>query len=196
MVDEARHLAGSLRDMGLRKGDVISFQLPNWREAVAVDIAASLLGLVVNPIIPIYRDREVEFILQDTGARAIVIPEQFRGFDFVAMLQELQARLPALEHLIVARGSGARAGTRAYDDLLRCDDPVIATVSGISPDDDKIVMYTSGTTGRAKAVRHSHNTLACALDIGRVAWSLGEGDVMLMPSPVTHVTGFVNGMEL
>lgn len=196
IVDEARRLAGGLRDLGLSRGDVISFQLPNWREAVAVDIAASLLGLVVNPIIPIYRDREVEFILQDTRAKAIVIPEQFRGFDFVAMLGGLQPRLPDLEHIIVARPVRDNPGTLAYAELLDRAVPVAGIAEGISPDDVKIVMYTSGTTGRAKAVCHSHNTLTRALDNGCEGWSLGAGDIMLMPSPVTHITGFVNGIEL
>ncbi len=196
IVAEATRLAGSLREMGLQRGDAISFQLPNWREAVAVDIAASLLGLIVNPIIPIYRDRELAFILQDVSARAIIIPEQFRGFDYVAMIKELQPTLPALEHIIVVRGSKLHGGTADYNTLLNCEAPVTETVSGVSPDDVKIVMYTSGTTGRAKAVRHSHNTLARALDNGVEAWELGARDIMLMPSPVTHVTGFVNGIEL
>lgn len=196
IVDEAGRLAASLRAMGLQRGDVISFQLPNWREAVAVDIAASLLGLVINPVIPIYRDRELAFILRDTGARAIVIPETFRRFDYVDMLDGLRGDLPALEQVIVVGGSGGRPGTRAYRDLLEGVDPVTATAEGVTPDDVKIVMYTSGTTGRAKAVQHSHNTLARALDNGREAWGLGAGDVMLMPSPVTHITGFVNGIEL
>lgn len=196
IVDEARRLAGGLRDLGLSRGDVISFQLPNWREAVAVDIAASLLGLVVNPIIPIYRDREVEFILQDTRAKAIVIPEQFRGFDFVAMLETLRPRLPDLEQVIVARPGRDNPGTLAYAELLDRAAAVTEIERGISPDDVKIVMYTSGTTGRAKAVRHSHNTLTRALDNGCEGWSLGAGDIMLMPSPVTHITGFVNGIEL
>ena len=53
IFDEALALAASMAGLGLRAGDVISFQLPNWREAVAVDIAAVWLGLVVNPVIPI-----------------------------------------------------------------------------------------------------------------------------------------------
>ena len=53
LYDMGRALAFSLKSMGLREGDVISFQLPNWYEALVIDMAASLLGLVCNPIIPI-----------------------------------------------------------------------------------------------------------------------------------------------
>ena len=66
----------------------------------------------------------------------------------------------------------------------------------MDPDDTKVVLYTSGTTGNPKAVRHSHNTLAKGLDNAVMAWGLDERDMMLMPSPVTHVTGYVSGIEL
>ncbi|MFU8762963.1 MAG: AMP-binding protein [Haliea sp.] len=196
IVEEGRRLAAGLQQLGLGQGDVLSFQLPNWREAVAIDIAASLLGLVINPVIPIYRDRELAFILQDTGARVMFIPESFRNFDYVAMLADLRPELPALEHLVVVRGSDGHRDCLDYRNLLEHADPACLSRAAVDPDAVKIVMYTSGTTGKPKAVRHSHNTLARALDNGCEGWGLGEGDVMLMPSPVTHVTGFVNGIEL
>ena len=68
--------------------------------------------------------------------------------------------------------------------------------AAVDPDDTKILLYTSGTTGDPKQVRHSHNTLAAALDNGVLGWALDEHDLMLMPSPVTHITGYVNGMEM
>lgn len=196
IADEAVRLAAALQQLGLQRGDVLSFQLPNWREAVAIDIAASLLGLVVNPIIPIYRDRELAFILQDAGTRAVFIPESFRGFDYAGMFADLMAGLPGLEHVVVVRGGDSNPGMQDYQELLAGADPASLLKADVDPDDVKIMMYTSGTTGRPKAVQHSHNTLSRALDNGCEGWGLGEGDVMLMPSPVTHVTGFVNGMEL
>ncbi len=194
--DEGQRLAAALSALGLRAGDTLSFQLPNWREAVAVDIAASLLGLVINPIIPIYRDRELAFILADTGAKVLFIPDTFRNFDYPGMLEGLRAGLPALEHVVVVRAERRRDGMLDYRDLVDGGDTGSLSAAPVDPDAVKIVMYTSGTTGRAKAVRHSHNTLNRALDNGAEAWELGKGDLMLMPSPVTHITGFVNGIEL
>ena len=75
IAEEALRLVTGLRQLGLEQGDVISFQLPNWRESVVLDIAASAMGLVVNPIVPIYRDHELRFILADAGTRLIYIPE-------------------------------------------------------------------------------------------------------------------------
>ncbi len=87
---EARKLVTGLRGLGLRQGDVISFQLPNWRESVVLDIAASAMGLIVNPVIPIYRDHELRFILRDARTRLIYIPEQVRSLEFPGMLAGLR----------------------------------------------------------------------------------------------------------
>ena len=107
LVGQARALAAGLSARGLRAGDVVSFQLPNWPEAIAVDLACAMLGLVVNPIVPIYRDAEVAFSLADCRARAIFVPEHFRGFDHLAMMRRLAPQLPDLR--LIARLAGRDA---------------------------------------------------------------------------------------
>src|SRR4051812_35870892 len=84
ILDEARQLAAALRAMVLAPGQVISFQLPNWRETMVINLAAAMNGLVVNPIVPIYREKEVTFILRDCRAQVFFIPASFRGFDYTA----------------------------------------------------------------------------------------------------------------
>lgn len=196
IVDEGRRLAAALLALGVNRGDVVSFQLPNWREAAALDIAASLLNVVLNPVIPIYRDHELSFILDDAAPRVLFIPDQFRGWDYPAMVRRLRARLPHLKHVIIVRGSGTAEDMFDYARLVGDADPETVEPAMVDPDGLKLLMYTSGTTGRAKAVMHSHNTLTRALENGVEAWGLTAEDVMLMPSPVTHITGFANGIEL
>ena len=82
-------LAAALQQRGLVAGDVVSFQLPNWREAVVIDLATTMLGLIVAPIVPIYRDSEVAFMLADAGVKAAFYPASYRGFDYAAMMQRL-----------------------------------------------------------------------------------------------------------
>jgi acyl-CoA synthetase len=195
IFDEAMALAASMVDLGLRAGDVISFQLPNWREAVAVDIAAVWLGLVVNPVIPIYRDHELAFILADSGSRCLFIPGVYRGHDFPEMIERLKPDLPALQHVISVRHNDASGAVLSYENLVQQRGCPIPDKQPTDMQALKVIMYTSGTTGRAKAVRHSHQSLARAIDNGVEAWGLGAQDVMLMPSPVTHITGFANGIE-
>ncbi|MDG1080287.1 MAG: AMP-binding protein [Porticoccaceae bacterium] len=196
---EAMALATSLSNLGLKAGDVVSFQLPNWRETVALDIAAVWLGLVVNPVIPIYRDHELAFILADSRCRCLFIPGVYRGYDFPEMIERLSPELPDLQHVITVRDDAQREGAAntmlRYENLIEPRNELVPAKQPTDMSAVKVVMYTSGTTGRAKAVRHSHQSLSRAIDNGVEGWGLADGDVMLMPSPVTHITGFANGIE-
>lgn len=196
IFEEAMALASALSDLGLKAGDVVSFQLPNWRETVAIDIAAAWLGVVVNPIIPIYRDRELAFILADSQARCLFIPGTYRGQDFPGMIAGLRPQLPELRYVITVRNKQGLSNVLSYEDLVAQNTVPPPMRHPTKMDAPKLIMYTSGTTGRAKAVVHSHRSLATALANGIHGWSLIGGDIMLMPSPVTHVTGFANGIEL
>ncbi|MEM9255028.1 MAG: AMP-binding protein [Pseudomonadota bacterium] len=196
VADEARRLAAGLRQLGLKKGDVISFQLPNWRESVVVDIAASALGLIVNPVIPIYRDRELRFILKDAGTRLIYIPERVRSLEFPGMIEGLRSELPELEFVVTVRAEQDYANTLRYEDLVEQDPVALDSLPSVDPNAIKAILYTSGTTGTPKAVLHSHNTLSRVIQNSLDYWGMDQRDVMLMPSPVTHITGYGSGMVL
>jgi len=196
VAEEARRLITGLRALGLGEGDVISFQLPNWRESVVLDIAASGMGLIVNPIIPIYRDHELRFILRDARTRLIYIPEVVRSLEFPSMLAALQKELPDLEHIVTVRAAKEHPGMLRYEDLVDNEPADLDSLPNIDPNSIKAILYTSGTTGSPKAVLHSHNTLTRVIHNSLEFWSLDERDVMLMPSPVTHITGYGSGMVL
>lgn len=192
LLEEARRIAAGLRDLGLQRGDVISFQLPNWWEAAVVNLAASLGGWTANPIVPIYRDAEVGFILADCQAKVIFVPEQFRSIDYAGMLERIAAGGGARPLVVTVRG-GESAGARRYETLGLGSAPWEG--SAARPDDLKLVLYTSGTTGRPKGVLHSHNTLMAELCAVTQFWRVGERDVFIMPSPVTHITGYLYALE-
>jgi acyl-CoA synthetase (AMP-forming)/AMP-acid ligase II len=193
IVGESLRLSTALAARGYKAGDVVAFQLPNWREALIIDLACCRLGLAVAPIVPIYRDAELTFMLGDCEARAIFIPGTFRGYDYAAMMDRLQPELPKLQDVFVVRGQAP--GRISYADLAAF--PVSdAKAPAVDPDAVKLVLYTSGTTGRPKAVLHSHNSRARGVRQVYAQWEQGEGDCMLMASPVTHITGFGSGLEL
>jgi acyl-CoA synthetase (AMP-forming)/AMP-acid ligase II len=191
----ATRLAAALWARGFRAGDVLAFQMPNWHEAAFIDVAACLLGVVVCPIVTIYRDTEVELILSDSRAKGIFVAENFRGFDFAAMLARLRPALPNLAHVWTVRGSDTDAADGDLSALM-ADAPPLPELPAVSPDAVKLVLYTSGTTGRPKAVLHSHNSLIRATLMCARHWGIVPGDTTLMPSPVTHVTGFSHGLEM
>lgn len=196
IADEALRLVTGLRELGLKQGDVISFQLPNWRESVVLDIAASAMGLIVNPVIPIYRDHELRFILRDAGTRLIYIPETIRSLEFPSMIAALQPELPDLEFVVTVRAEGEHPGMLRFESLIDQPPAEIASLPVVDPNSIKAILYTSGTTGTPKAVLHSHNTLTRVIYNSLDHWEMDGQDVMLMPSPVTHITGYGSGMVL
>lgn len=191
-LDEARALAAALQGRGLEQGDVVAFQLPNWHEAAVINLAAAMAGLVVNPIVPIYRDAEVRQMLGDCGARAIFTCTSFRRFDFAEMAQRLLPDLPALEFAFTVRGEGGDDFASLLEEGRgRAFEPVDVDPFGV-----KMVLYTSGTTGRPKGVLHSHSTLEFTLRRSAAQWGIEAGDSAIMPSPVTHISGYANGLEM
>ncbi|HTC14602.1 MAG TPA: AMP-binding protein [Steroidobacteraceae bacterium] len=194
MAEETAALCGSLTRLGVGVGDTVSFQLPNWREAVIVNLAAAALGLVVNPISPIYRGAELRFILRDSRAKVVFIPAKYRSTDHSRLLEILRPELPELQHIIVVRGA---ATENSYEALIRDGrSHALKKLPHLNLDAVKMVMYTSGTTGPAKGVLHSHRTIAATHVDYRRLWEVCADDVMLMPSPVTHATGYVLGLEV
>lgn len=192
VYQEACQLANSLWALGLRPGDVLSFQLPNWSEAAVINLAAGLCGLVVNPVVPIYRDAELSMILRDCRSRVFFVPGTWRGLDYSEMAQRVAEQVPSLKHVIHVRSPGALE----YRALVDAGAGRSTQLPSVSPDAVKLIMYTSGTTGPAKGVLHSHRSLPVAIDSAVRYWGWQRGDALLMPSPVTHITGYCIGLEM
>ena len=87
----ANQLAQAIQRLGVEPGATLTFQLPNIPESVPLAIAASICGLVINPVVPIYRGKELGFILSDAKTEILFIPHRIRGFDFVDMIRELRS---------------------------------------------------------------------------------------------------------
>ena len=193
LLEEAQALARGILAAGVKRGETVSFQLPNWVEAVVVNLACALAGIVVVPVIPIYRQAELRFILRDCRARMLFIPETFRGIDYPQMIDSLRADLPDLRDVVVVRG--AAEGTQRYADMIEAGRETSAELRPGEPDDAKFLIYTSGTTGQPKGVIYSHNQSRRPVWASMQVWGIEPGARILMPSPVTHVTGYSYGLE-
>lgn len=191
LLQQAERLAQALLARAA-PGAVVSFMLPNWHEAAVIYLGATLAGMVANPILPSLRERELRFILQDCDSRFLFIPARFREHDYAAMLSQVCATLPQPPAVVVLRGEAGKH--LHYESLLR--EPARALpLPAQEADALRMVMYTSGTTGRAKGVMHSHNSihaLNCQL---RAHWRITPGDKFLVPSPISHIGGSIYAFE-
>lgn len=174
-------VAEALRARGVRPGDVVCWQLPNWWEAVVLCWAIWRCGAIASPITPSLRSHEVGFILRQTAAPLIAVPREFRGTDYPALVREAGFD----GELLVVRG----------DQPL----PAIATDAPLPPasvDDAAVILWTSGTTSDPKGVVHTHQSLRVEADTIAAAHDMRAGESLLLPMPVTHVAGLTYGILL
>jgi cyclohexanecarboxylate-CoA ligase len=199
----ADHCALGLLTLGIRRGEVVTAQLPNWTEFVVLTLALERIGAVMNPIAPIFRERELRVMLQLGRSVAAVIPATFRGWDYPAMYAELRRDAPDLKHVIVVGGDSEPelAGCLYWSHLLAQGAAQSASRSMLdwlrpSADDVTELIFTSGTTGEPKGVLHTANTLGAPVQAMIRCHHLTGGDVFHMASTVGHQTGFLLGMRL
>ena len=192
-------MALGLVGLGVQPGDVVAFQLPNWWQFIALHLACLRIGAVSNPLMPIFRERELGFMLDFAKARVLVVPRTFRGHDYPAMLAGLRGKLPALERVLVVGGEGDDSFERTLIERRWEDDfDAAAEFARRRPDPHDVVqlLYTSGTTGQPKGVMHTSNTLLAGVRAYADGIGLSGADVCFMASPLAHQTGFMYGLML
>jgi non-ribosomal peptide synthetase component E (peptide arylation enzyme) len=142
-----------LLELGVRPGDVVSFQLPNWTEFLVVHFAVTRIGAVNNPLIPIYRDREVGFMVGLARSKVIIVPREFRGYDYPAMVDRLRGDWPDLQYVLVVDGPSWQEFIDTPWEQRR--DPAELAALRPDPNDVTLLIFTSGTTGEPKGVMHT-----------------------------------------
>ncbi|HEY6472152.1 MAG TPA: AMP-binding protein [Acidimicrobiales bacterium] len=177
----AERVAAGLQAMGVTTGSVVSWQLPTGIDTIVLSMALSRLGAVQNPIIHLYREREVGFALRQTGASLFVIPGTWRDTDFAAIAERALADAPA-RPTILTNDAGLPEG----DPALLPPPP-----AGVSPDDPPVrwVYYTTGSTADPKGVQHTDQTLiAGGWGLAR-ALDMGPDDIGSIAFPFAHIAG-------
>lgn len=181
----ADRAATSLLGLGIGRGDVVTVQLPNWWEFVVAAFACAKIGAVMNPVMPILRERELTYILNFCNTKVFIVPKTYRGFDYAAMAHGMRRDLPDLKQIIVVDGEDDSSFERM---LLAAESGPLP--SRASPDDMSVLMFTSGTTGEPKGVIHTSNSLIACCKALTTRFGLDSNDVLLVASPVGHMTGY------
>jgi len=180
--DAAERAAAGLAAHGVGAGDVVSWVLPTWHESLVLIAALCRLGATQNPIIPIYRDREVGFVTRQAGAELLIVPGEWRGFDYAAMAERISADDPAPPTVLTVNrdlpdGDPSTLPAAPEPPATREDEPVTW------------LFYTSGTTADPKGARHSDGDLIVTARGMCDRMLCREGDRNLMAFPVTHIAG-------
>jgi len=184
---QSRRMAGALHALGVGRGEAVVWQLPNWPEAIALAAAIDRLGAVSVPVLPIWREQELTFACQQTGARVLVVPGLVRGVEHRDLAAAVQRRVATLEHVLTVRAEPA-AGQRALA-ALETDVALPPSVRPPGPYELSAVFYTSGTTAEPKGVMHTPSTLGAVVEAQARVLPQRPDDCSLLQFPLTHIGG-------
>lgn len=196
----ASRLAGWLARAGVNPGDVVSIQLPGWMEFTLIYVACLKVGAVVNPIIAGYRGHELTHIVGRCQSTVVFMPWNFRRFNYEGLGHILEentgARIVHVEKAAYGLAENTDVTTLSF--ILEGEPlppaRLALTRSETKADDIAAVLFTSGTEKQPKGVMLTHNTILAAIRSFAAALNLNSRDVMFMPSPLGHATGFCHGV--
>lgn len=175
--DRAERTAAGLVDLDVEPGDRVSWQLPTWIETTVLAAALSRIGAVQNPILPLYRQKELGFVIRQSEAKLLIVPTEWRGVDFRAMAEGIVAGTP----------------TR----VLTCDkslpdgDPSNLPAAPASGDEVRWLYYTSGTTADPKGAKHTDLSIKAASVGMAERVRVTAEDRGALAFPFTHIAGVI-----
>ena len=172
-------IAKGLEKIGAGKGDRVGLLLPNCHEVVESYYGIWKSGGISVSLNPMYTEREIEYVINDSGAKYLITSDIFRD-----RVEATRANMPSLEGVIMV-GPEAVPDTIPYAEIAEGKERI--GDKGIKPDDAAQIMYTSGTTGSPKGAVLPHNgiiaTVTASFDLGYY----GEEDCTLCALPFFHI---------
>ncbi len=184
MADRSRRVATGLRDLGLQAGDRVAVAAPNGAEWLELFFGALRLGLVVVTLNVRYRETELEYMLNQSGARLLLTAERAGDFDFRDFYPGFRSRVPALEHIRYLDGGDE---PDSFETLVASEGHVGESPTG--PGSPAVILYTSGTTGRPKGAVLTHGSILASGGAQVDRAGTQPDDVLLGVMPLNHVGG-------
>jgi long-chain acyl-CoA synthetase len=197
-------LANAFADLGLTKGDRILVDLQNVPQFPAVTYAAWKSGAVVVPVNPMYKEKELTYFCNDSGAKVFVTLDEIAAGLDLAFLKETSVQTTITTSPLDFLSSGKEAPPLLKDskktaipdalDMMELIGKYSGQEAGahvLRPEDVAYLTYTSGTTGPPKGAMNTHGNIAFNARVYRTALRMAEDDVVLGVAPLFHVTGEV-----
>ncbi|HYL51625.1 MAG TPA: AMP-binding protein [Acidimicrobiia bacterium] len=173
--------AAGLHALGIGAEDHVSWQLPTWTESAVLVGALCRLGAVQNPMLPIYRYREVSFIASQTGCKLLITPSTWNGFDYAALAERVAGENDGM-HTLIADHRNPDGDPATLPPAADLGDPV------------RWIFYTSGTTADPKGAQHTdRSALAGAIGYAEKTHVQAD-DIALVAFPFTHIGGIIIGV--
>jgi cyclohexanecarboxylate-CoA ligase len=174
-------VAAGLIELGVGDGTAVSWQLPTRIDTIVLSAALSRLGAVQNPIIHLYREREVGFAVRQTNARLLAVQGKWRGFDYRDLTNRVIADLPHPPAVLVV-DDGLPVGEPST-----LPPPPVALPASEAP--VRWIYYTSGSTADPKGVCHTDQSLIAGGRGLAVALDMSPDDLGSIAFPFAHIAG-------
>jgi acyl-CoA synthetase (AMP-forming)/AMP-acid ligase II len=179
--ERVRRLAGALGELGIGRGDVVSFLDKNHAACVELTLAAASLG-AANAIINFrLAGDEVDYAVNDAGAKVLLV-----GSELMPVVDKIRDKLTTVERIVELTPDGADGDE--YEALLAAAEPV-GRAAEVESGDVCLVMYSSGTTGRPKGVALTHDNMIAHTLNAHEGWGFDDGDKNMVSMPLFHVGG-------
>ena len=192
LLEQIGHVALGLYSLGLRKGDRVAILAANSPEWTLVDAACQFAGLLDVPIYPTLAENSVRYILDDSGARVLIIENR----EAYERIRAAVGDCSSIERFVFFDPEGIDLkNSISFNDLKNAGEELSSSkpglldslISAARPDDIATIIYTSGTTGEPKGVMLTHtNIISNIFDAGE-KYSFSEADVSLSVLPLCHI---------
>ena len=192
-------LALKFFELGIGKGDIVLVQLPHWLEIAFVYFSLFKIGAIGCPVNPSYRKVDLESLVRFTEAKAIIIPAQFKKFNYPEMIRALALEVSTLKHVFFV-------GEDSIEDMISLNQAIESDIETKYPhnflntlkplpSDAAELIFTSGTTGNPKGVLHSHRALvASCIFLPQQIMRVNDRDTYFIASSMAHQFGLVQGL--
>ncbi|MGH8518692.1 MAG: AMP-binding protein, partial [Panacagrimonas sp.] len=182
--------AAGLSRLGIRRFDRVAIAAPNSPEWLITWFAVAKLGATLVTLNVAYREREFDYMLNQSGAVLLVCASCDGTFDFVGFLDRLRQRLERVQHYVFL-GDAGFAGSHRWQDVSAAAADVAspALEAPVEPDDPAVILYTSGTTGDPKGAALTHASILASAVAQAAHLNQTAADVVIGHMPLNHVGG-------